>query len=117
MYSINQITTLIGAHRCGTAERNVSFLLTDSRSLAFPEETLFFALRSERNDGHKYINELYNRGVRNFVVSKPPTENLAGANFLVVNDTLEALQRLAERHRDNFNIPIVGIRVVMVRLW
>lgn len=109
MYSINQITTLIGAHRCGTAERNVSFLLTDSRSLAFPEETLFFALRSERNDGHKYINELYNRGVRNFVVSKPPTENLAGANFLVVNDTLEALQRLAERHRDNFNIPIVGI--------
>ena len=109
MYSINQITTLIGAHRCGTTERNVSFLLTDSRSLAFSEETLFFALRSERNDGHKYINELYNRGVRNFVVSKPPTENLAGANFLVVNDTLEALQRLAERHRDNFNIPIVGI--------
>lgn len=109
MYSINQITTLIGAHRCGTAERNVSFLLTDSRSLAFPEETLFFALRSERNDGHKYINELYSRGVRNFVVSKPPTEDLAGANFLVVNDTLEALQRLAERHRDNFNIPIVGI--------
>ena len=109
MYSINQITTLIGAHRCGTTERNISFLLTDSRSLAFPEETLFFALRSERNDGHKYINELYNRGVRNFVVSKQPTENLAGANFLVVNDTLEALQRLAERHRDNFNIPIVGI--------
>ena len=109
MYSINQITTLIGAHRCGTTERNVSFLLTDSRSLAFPEETLFFALRSERNDGHKYINELYNRGVRNFVVSKQPAGNFAGANFLVVNDTLEALQRLAERHRDNFNIPIVGI--------
>jgi hypothetical protein len=44
MYSINQITALIGAHRCGTAERSISFLLTDSRSLAFPEETLFFAL-------------------------------------------------------------------------
>ncbi len=109
MYSINQITTLIGAHRCGTADKNISFLLTDSRSLAFPEETLFFALRSEHNDGHKYINELYNRGVRNFVVTKQPTEDLPGANFLVVNDTLEALQRLAERHRDNFNIPIVGI--------
>ena len=109
MYSINQITTLIGAHRCGTAERNISFLLTDSRSLAFPEETLFFALHSERNDGHRYIEELYNRGVRNFVVSKVPEKNYAGANFLVVNDTLEALQRLAERHRDNFNIPIVGI--------
>ena len=109
MYSINQITALIGAHRCGTAERSISFLLTDSRSLAFPEETLFFALHSEHNDGHRYIEELYNRGVRNFVVSKAPQKDYAGANFLVVNDTLEALQRLAERHRDNFNIPIVGI--------
>ena len=110
-YSIEKVTTLIGARRIGEADASIGWLLTDSRSLCFPEETLFFALRSERNDGHRYIPELYRRGVRNFVVSRVP-ENVAkyaGANFLKVVDTLEALQRLAERHRDEFSIPVVGI--------
>ena len=107
-YSISQIATLIGARRIGSTNGNISFLLTDSRSLSFPEETLFFALRSSRNDGHRYIEELYNRGVRNFVVDTPQ-QALDDANFLIVNDTLAALQRLAERHRDEFDIPIVGI--------
>ena len=54
-YSIEKITTLIGARRIGTADAQIGWLLTDSRSLCFPEETLFFALSSPRNDGHKYI--------------------------------------------------------------
>ncbi len=107
-YTINQIATLIGARRYGDAESKVSFLLTDSRSLSFPEETLFFALKSKRNDGQKYIDELYKRGVRNFVVTTPH-EGMPDANFLVVPDALAALQRLAERHRDEFQIPVVGI--------
>lgn len=108
-YTIEKITTLIGARRYGDLPATISFLLTDSRSLRFPEETLFFALRSERNDGHRYIEDLYRRGVRNFVVDSSYHPQLVGANFLVVPDTLEALQRLAERHRDEFNIPVVGI--------
>ena len=108
-YTTSQITTLIGAHRYGTTDAMVSFLLTDSRSLSFPEETLFFALKSNRNDGHKYIEGLYKRGVRNFVVEKPLPAIGSDANFLVVPDTLAALQRLAERHRDEFQIPVVGI--------
>ena len=122
-YSIEKVTTLIGARRIGDAEASIAWILTDSRSLCFPEETLFFALRSERNDGHKYIAELYRRGVRNFVVGNVPAdlENYAGANFLKVVDTLEALQRLAERHRDEFGIPVVGITgsngKTMVKEW
>lgn len=109
-YTTSQIATLIGARRYGEEESQVTFLLTDSRSLSFPEETMFFALKSKRNDGHRYISELYKRGVRNFVVEEAPTnENYVDANFLVVPDTLAALQRLAERHRDEFQIPIVGI--------
>ena len=107
-YSIDQIATLIGARRIGTAEGNISFLLTDSRSLSFPEETLFFALCTRHGNGHKYIEDLYKRGVRNFVVSED-IDIKCDANFLVVNDTLAALQRLAERHRDEFQIPVVGI--------
>ena len=123
-YTIEKVTTLIGARRYGDNDTNIGFILTDSRSLCFPEETLFFALKSERNDGHNYIPELYRRGVKNFVVTNVPkgyASDYPGANFLKVVNTLEALQRLAERHRDEFNIPIVGITgsngKTMVKEW
>ncbi len=111
-YTIEKVTTLIGAHRFGTADANIGFLLTDSRSLCFAEETLFFALKSGRNDGHNYISDLYRRGVRNFVVQDVPagySTVYPDANFLKVADSLVALQRLAERHRNEYDIPIVGI--------
>ena len=111
-YTIEKVTTLIGAHRFGTADANIGFLLTDSRSLCFAEETLFFALKSGRNDGHNYISDLYRRGVRNFVVQDMPagySTVYPDANFLKVADSLVALQRLAERHRDEYDIPVVGI--------
>ena len=111
-YTIEKVTALIGAHRYGDAPSNVGFLLTDSRSLCFPEETLFFALKSERNDGHRYVDELYHRGVRSFVVEQVPANyavKYPDGNFLKVLHPQEALQRLAERHRDEFRIPIVGI--------
>ena len=124
-YSIEKVTTLIGARRIGEADAQIGWLLTDSRSLCFPEETLFFALRSSRNDGHRYIADLYRRGVRNFVVENKaielPTSSMPDANFLIVASPLAALQRLAERHRDEFNVPIVGITgsngKTMVKEW
>ena len=124
IYPIEKITTLIGARRYGNSDAQIRWLLTDSRSLCFPEETLFFALRTKRNDGHRYLDELYRRGVRNFVVEQVPetyATSYAGANFLRVPQTLAALQRLAERHRDEFSIPIVGITgsngKTMVKEW
>ena len=123
-YTIEKITTLIGARRIGHNDANIGWILTDSRSLCFPEETLFFAIRTQRNDGHNYIPELYRRGVRNFVVEQVPSgagNELAEANFLKVTSTLAALQRLAERHRDEFDIPVVGITgsngKTMVKEW
>jgi len=110
-YSIVEITALIGAHRYGDQESHIEWLLTDSRSLTFPETTLFFALQSERNDGHKYIPQLYRQGVKNFVVKQLPTDvaTYSEANFLVTPSPLVALQRLAERHREEFNLPIIGV--------
>ena len=109
MYTISEIATLTGAHRLGDKEYQIDWLLTDSRSLCFPESTLFFALRSARGDGHRFIEELYNRGVRNFVVDHQPEAELPEANLLLVPDTRKALQRLAERHRETFDIPVIGI--------
>ena len=110
-YTLEQIASFIGARVYGVEHNEISWLLTDSRSLCFPESTLFFAIESARNDGHRYINELYRRGVRAFVVNKEPQDILLypEAGFLLVQDTLKALQRLAERHRESFDIPVVGI--------
>ena len=116
-YSIVKIATLIGARLYGSADATIGWLLTDSRSLCFPEQTLFFALRTKRNDGHKYIDDLYRRGVRNFVVEQLPAGSYEGASFLKVPSPLAALQRLAERHRDEFDIPIVGITGSNGKTW
>ena len=109
--SIEEITSVIGAKRIGNHPAHIDWILTDSRSLCFPEETLFFALKTKRNDGHKYIADLYERGVRNFVVGTLTTEpeSYPDANFLVVGSPLKALQRLASRHREQFQVPVVGI--------
>lgn len=111
-YTIDNITALIGARRFGSAEACIDWLLTDSRSLAFAETTLFFAIRTKLGDGHHYIPELYRRGVRNFVVGNVPANyetDYPDANFLLVVSPLKALQRLAERHREEYDLPIIGV--------
>lgn len=122
-YSIVSISKFIGAHRVGDLDSTISWLLTDSRSLAFPEETLFFALKTQRNDGHYFIPDLFKRGVRNFVVETLPDDGkkYADCNFLIVKDSLKALQLLSKRHREEYNIPIIGITgsngKTMVKEW
>lgn len=111
-YSLEKIASLIGAHCFGEGEAQIDWILNDSRSLAFPESTLFFAMRSQRNDGHKYIPDLYRRGVRNFVVANLPEnyeQKYSDAHFLRVVSPLKALQRLAERHREEYDLPVVGV--------
>lgn len=110
-YTIKVISEKIAAKRIGNREAEIDWLLTDSRSLSFPEETLFFALRTRGNDGANYLPELYARGVRNFVVADLPEEEslLKEANYLVVPNPLKALQKLAELHREQFQIPVIGI--------
>ena len=113
-YTMERVAALIGARLItgadGDSGRSIRWLLTDSRSLSFPEDTLFFALTTIRNDGHRYIDGLYQRGVRCFVVEQiPDMGHYPEAVFLKTNNTRKALQRLAERHRDEFNIPVVGI--------
>ena len=109
--SIENIEKVLGAKRFGNRSAQIDWILTDSRSLCFPEETLFFALKTKRNDGHKYLSELYERGVRNFVVGELPADmqSFQDANFLQLTNPLKGLQKLAEKHREQFQIPVIGI--------
>lgn len=119
-YFIKEIANILKAQVIGSGADKINWILTDSRSLSFPEETLFFALESNRKSGSKYIGRLYQRGVRNFVVSNYGKNILEqykvydgnpfpNATFLIVEDTLKALQQLATVHRKKFSYPVVGI--------
>jgi alanine racemase len=110
MYRLQQIVEIVDGQWMGCQEdRLVMDLLIDSRQVISANQTLFFALVTSRNDGHKYIEELYQKGVRAFVVNHIPAGDWDGAGFVVVKDTLKALQRLAASHRSQFNIPVIGI--------
>ena len=119
--SIADFLLPLGAQRIGESEYPVRWLLTDSRSLSSPEDTLFFALTTSRNDGHLYVPQLYQRGVRSFVVNQMPEGDYAEAVFFVVPDTLRALQQLAHAHRSQFQIPAIGVAgsngKTMVKEW
>jgi alanine racemase len=110
-YSLQHIARVIQADEIPSVERTILHLLTDSRKLVFADATLFFAIEGPRRDGHDFITELYERGLRSFVVqqNKVLTDKFPQAVFLVVPDVLKALQTLAAYHRTQFNIPVIGI--------
>ncbi len=108
VHTIAEITG--GALNQPEAGAVIEHLLLDSRKLVFPESSLFFALKTERRDGHGFIAELYKRSVRNFIISEPVDfSEYPGAVFITVKDTLHALQALAAYHRNSFQIPVIGI--------
>lgn len=113
-YSITEIANVLEltSERILDEDAIVSQLLTDSRSLTSPGETIFFALRTDAGDGHNYIPDLFDKGVRNFVVASDyfPLPECSGANYLAVESPLEALQALATFHRRRFReLPVIGI--------
>lgn len=89
----------------------INELQTDSRNIVNPSGSLFIALITPNNDGHKYIGDVYQKGVRCFLVSSLP-QNIdlyPLAQFILVKDTLAALQKLCSYHRLQFDIPVIGI--------
>lgn len=93
---------------------DIQYLLTDSRRLVNPpSQTLFFALKTVRNDGAKYMYDLYKRDVRIFAITEQQYAAYANACaevvFLIVSDTLQALQDLAAYKRSLYTCPVIGI--------
>ncbi|MEO8087272.1 MAG: bifunctional UDP-N-acetylmuramoyl-tripeptide:D-alanyl-D-alanine ligase/alanine racemase [Bacteroidota bacterium] len=112
MYTTEKISNILGGKLIELAPKSESVeeLLTDSRKIAHPETSLFFALKGDRHDGHRYIEGCNEQGVSNFIVSDFKEEWKAlKANFIVVDDTLDALQQMATYHREQFSIPVIGI--------
>lgn len=108
MYTLSEINQIVNGSLHGIGEMTYTRVITDSRQILDTGESIFFALVSERNDAHRYIDELIEKGVKAFVVSsKDHIRNTA--SFILVKDTLLALQDLAAHHRAQFNIPVIAI--------
>lgn len=111
-YKISEIINIIEASTdCNSQNNFITDIIIDSRNHIPSDKSLFFAICGDRNDGHNYIEQLYKKGVRNFVVSKfiPNIQNLTEACFLKVDNTLTALQNLARNHRAVHKLKVIGI--------
>ncbi len=123
-YTISNISTIVNAiprakfwgknitiRGTGNIDSIIKDLLIDSRKINNPSTSLFFAIKGDRHDGHAYIKELYEKDVRNFVVSTLPKNytQFSKSNFILVKDTLEALQLLCANHRQQYKIPVIGV--------
>jgi Alr-MurF fusion protein len=111
MYTLAHIAGIDGSALVG-ADRKINHFLNDSRNVQSPSDTLFFALKSSRNDGHIYIPALIEKGVRSFLVQKGFEIDIytkQEVSFIVSEDPLRTLQALAVHHRGKFSIPVIGI--------
>ena len=107
---MNHITHIVGGTLIGKGDFEIDRLSIDSRTLVLASKTLFFALVGERHDGHNYIQDLYKKGIRAFVISETVDYSLfEDCNFIFVSDSLTALQKLCAYHRKNYNYPVIAI--------
>ncbi len=111
-YSFSNISRILNSkiENKGT-DPVINYFLYDTRKIIFPENSLFFAIKTGRNDGHNYIHEAYKKGIRAFVIENDsfPIKNIPEAQFIIVENSVTALQNLASFHRENFDIPVIGI--------
>lgn len=111
-YDILQISSILNACVHGNSNPMIEWIITDSRMVTFPETTLFFAISSSYKDAQQYIEELYEKGGRAFVIERWEESyaiDFPEAAFLVVHHTLQALQYLAAHHRAAYSFPVIGI--------
>jgi len=112
-YLFSEIVEILKKGSFQGEDLRIDYLLTDSRKLLFPESTLFFAISTSHKNANIFIQELYKKGVRCFVVDQPLSDhdkkNLPEANIIIVENVLAALQQIAIFHRHRFNCPIIGV--------
>ncbi|MDR1793280.1 MAG: bifunctional UDP-N-acetylmuramoyl-tripeptide:D-alanyl-D-alanine ligase/alanine racemase [Bacteroidales bacterium] len=114
MYTLSQISEIVGGQLIVQNENShvIVDLAYDSRKTQGKDDVLFFAIKTHKNDGHKYIGDVYEKGIVNFIVRqdfKGKIKDYPKANFVIVKDTLSALQSLAKYHRQKFKLPVIGI--------
>ena len=107
-YTLSQIATLCGGQLIG-ADRTVEEITVDSRNYTYGERSMMAAIRGRNHDGHDFIEAAYGHGVRAFLVAREPKVAHTDAGYVVVADTLVALQSLAADYRARFAGRVVAV--------
>jgi alanine racemase len=110
-YTMEEIADITGGELILKApiDDRVHDLMTDSRRVNQVSGSLFFAIKGERHDGHRFIHDLFKDGIRNFMISEREFSDDLLGNFIVVEDALDALQKLTAFHRKKYSIPVIGV--------
>ncbi len=123
-YTIKELAKTSNGEIIGNEDTVIHNIIIDSRSLDFLTNTLFIAIPGKHHDGHKYIPELYKKGICNYLVQKNHFQEFKKynkASFIVVNNSVEALHAISSFHRSNFSVPVIGITgsngKTMIKEW
>ncbi len=108
-YKLENIAEITDGKLLGNKNKIVKNIYYDTRLYVENNGHLFIAINTQNNDGHKFINQAYNNGIRMFMVNKRPNILLSKASYIIVPNTILALQKWAHFHRSKFNIPILAI--------
>lgn len=111
-YTLREIANITGGNiiQSSSIEKTINNIVFDSRKITFPSTSLFIALKSNHNDGHNYIKDAIEKGILNVIIdSDVEIAKVLNINILKVDSTLNALQRLAQYHRKQFQYPVLAI--------
>lgn len=108
-YTLQQINNIIGGQIFGQIDSKIEEYYFDSRTIVLPTNGIFIALKGIQKSGNFYINDAYQKGIRQFILTEKPTNLPDDANYILVDDALQAIQNLAQFHREKFDYPIIGI--------
>jgi len=106
LYSLTEIAQIVGGQLHGNGSVIIQNITTDSRKIQLAESSLFVAIITPKNDGHHYIAQTLRQHIAGLLVSEKPKEE---SNYILVTNTLDALQKLTAYHRKQFSIPVIAI--------
>lgn len=95
----------MGTHELYQYFKKHPSISTDSRNIN--AGSLFFALTGENFNGNKFADQALNQGAAFAIIDEPAFQK--DDRHLLVDDVLTSLQELAKHHREQLNIPIIGI--------
>lgn len=108
-YKLTEVAKIINAKIIGNENAIISQIWIDSRKIVANNNGVFIALGGSQKNGHDYLEDAYNKGVRIFIVENNELPNFNNASFLLVENSLKSLQTLAKYHRERFKYPIIAI--------
>ena len=108
-YSLADIATITNGSVFQNSTLTVSSFITDSRIHVSTHDALFVAIKGKQHDSHRFIEDLYQRGIKRFLLEQLPPVLHDDAGYVVVSNTIFALQAIAANHRQKFEIPVIGI--------